>query len=260
MPPPRRPRLLVAGLAAGVVTALLAGCSESADEREPGDPVTDAEADVLAGLLARDTEQGGADFVVTAPFGEDSLLTLTGEVDYADQAGRAQAVTSSGHGGEDDVRTVFFTADDLWFGDFPGLAEALTAAALPAAGYVRRPLTPGDGEASAPLTDVLVRMVLNLSAAEDDDPGVFRDGGYTWEGQRSIDGRLSTVFGSPAGWTVAVDSATDLLLQFGTELPGEDSPVTVSLSDHGPREITPPPAEETVDGAAHPELLAAVGL
>ena len=36
--------------------------------------------------------------------------------------------------------------------------------------------------------------------------------------------------------------------------------MTVSLADHGPRDITPPAAEETVDGAAHPELLAAVGL
>ena len=68
--------------------------------------MTDAEADVLAGSCRpANTEEGGADFVVTAPFGEDALLTLTGEVDYADQVGRAQAVTNSGGGGEDDVRT-----------------------------------------------------------------------------------------------------------------------------------------------------------
>jgi len=240
--------------------ALLAGCTGGGDEREPGDPVTDAEAGVLAGLLARNAEEGGADFVVTAPFGEDELLTLTGEVDYTDAVGRAQAVTSSGDG-EDVVRTVFFPADQLWFGDVPGLAEALTAAALPPAAYLSRPIATAEGdEASAPLTDVLVRLVLNLSAAEDDDPGAFREGDHTWEGQRSIDGRLSTVFASAAGWTVAVDSATDLLLQYGTELPGQEDPVTVSLSDHGPRDVTPPAAEETVDGEAHPELLSAVGL
>jgi hypothetical protein len=257
MPPRRSPALLAAGL---VAAAVLAGCSGDEDERRPGDTITEAEAGVLAGLLARNTEEGGADFVVTAPFADDALLTLTGEVDFADEVGRAQAVTSHGDGREDDVRTVFFTPADLWFGDVPGLAEALTAAGLPPAGYVWRPAAVGDAEASVPLTDVLVRLVLNLSAERDDDPGAFRDGEYTWQGPRSIDGRLGTVFGSPAGWTVTVDGSTDVLLQFVTELPGQDFPVTVSLADHGPRDIAPPAAEETVDGAAHPDLLAAVGL
>ncbi|SEP12199.1 hypothetical protein [Trujillonella endophytica] len=255
MPPRRRPLL-----AAGVVLAVLPGLAACSDdgERQEGDAVSEAEADVLAGLLARNTEEGGADFVVTAPYGEDALLTLTGEVDYTDDVGRAQAVTSAG--GAEQVRTVFFTADRVWFGDVPGLAEALEAAGLPPAGYVRRPLAPEGEEASAPLTDVLVRLVLNLSAPEGDDPGVFRAGDYSWEGQRSIDGRLSTVFASPTGWTVAVDGSTDLLLQYVTGLPGQESRVTVSLSDHGPRDIAPPADEETVDGAAQPALLAAVGL
>jgi hypothetical protein len=258
MPPRRRP-LLAAGALLAAVLPLLAGCSDEG-EREPGDAVTDAEADLLAGLLARNTEEGGADFVVTAPYGEDALLTLTGEVDYTDAVGRAQAVTSSGDGSSDDVRTVFFTADQLWFGDVPGLTDALTGVGLPPAGYVRRAAVPGREGATVPLTDVLVRLVLNLAAGEDDDPGAFRSGDYTWEGQRSIDGRLSTVFGSSAGWTVAVDSSTDVLVQYVTRLPGQESPVTVSLSDHGPRDISPPPAEESADGAAHPELLATVGL
>jgi hypothetical protein len=257
MPPRRRPPL-----AAGVLVAVctvLAGCSDDGVEREPGDEITAAEAEVLAGLLARNTEEGGADFLVTAPFGEDALLTLTGEVDYTGAVGRAQAVTTRGDETRD-VRTVFFTADELWFGDVPGLGNALTAAGLPPADYLRRPMSAVEDGTSPPLADVLVALVLNLSAPEDDDPGSFRAGDHTWEGQRSIDGRLSTAFGSPAGWTVAVDSSTDLLLQYVTQLPGQESPVTVSLTAHGPRDIAPPAAEETVDGEAHPELLATVGL
>jgi len=258
MPPRRRPALLAAGLVGVVLAGSAAGCTSGGDDREPGDPLTDAEADLLAGVLTANEEEGGADFVVAAPFDEDAVLTLTGEVDYADDVGRAQAVTSYGDERPDDVRTVFFTADELWFGDVPGLAEALTAAGLPSATYVRRPAAAtGDG---ARLADVLVRLVLNLAAPEDDDPGAFRGGEYTWEGQRTIDGRLSSVFASPAGWTVAVDGATDLLVQYVTELPGQEFPVTVTLADHGPRTITPPAAEETVDGADHPELLGAVGL
>jgi hypothetical protein len=249
----RRPLLGTLGL----VVALLTGCSGDGGDRETGDPVSLEEAGVLAELLARNQEEGGADFVVTAPYGEGIVLTLTGEVDFPGAVGRAQAVTAYGDERPDDTRTLFFTAEQLWFGDVPGLAEALAGAGLPEAAYVRRPVVMGE---ESPLTDVLVRLVLNLSAGEADDAGAFRDAAYTWEGDRSIDGELTAVFASPSGWTVAVDRSSDLLAQFVTRLPGQAEDVTVTLSDHGPREIAVPADEETVDGAAHPEIAATVGL
>jgi hypothetical protein len=252
MPPRRRPLLPALGL----TVALLAGCA-GGDDRAEGSPVTEEEAGVLAGLLAENHDRGGADFVVTAPYGEDTVLTLTGEVDLAGGAGRAQAVTSYGDGRADDTRTLFFTDEELWFGEVPGLAAALGAEGLPEASYVRRPVTLGE---QAPLVDVLTQVVLNLSAEEPDDAGDFRGAGYTWEGDRSIDGELTQVYASDAGWSVAVDRSTDLLVQYRTPLPGEEFEVTVTLSDHGPREITLPGEGESVDGAAHPEVVAAVGL
>ena len=48
--------------------------------------------------------------MVTAPYGEDTVLTLTGEVDFRHDIGRAQAVTSFGDGRADDTRTLYFTA------------------------------------------------------------------------------------------------------------------------------------------------------
>jgi hypothetical protein len=248
----RRPLLPALGLA----MALLAGCS-GADERVEGAAVTEEEAGVLAQLLAENHERGGADFVVTAPYGEGTLLTLTGEVDLAGGAGRAQAVTSYGDGRPDDTRTLFFTADELWFGEVPGLAAALGAAGLPEASYVRRPVALGE---EAPLVDVLTRVVLNLAAEEPDDAADFRTTGYTWEGDRSIDGELVRLYASDAGWSVAVDRSTDLLVQYRTALPGQEFDVTVTLSDHGPREITLPAEGESVDGAAHPAVAATVGL
>ncbi|MGK5115643.1 MULTISPECIES: hypothetical protein [unclassified Geodermatophilus] len=253
MPPHRRPLLP----AVGVVLALLTGCSGADDQRVTGDPVTVEEAGVLADLLLRNHEQGGADFVVTAPYGESTVLTLTGEVDFSGSVGRAQAVTTHGDARPEDTRTLFFTTGEVWFGDVPGLTDALAAAGLPEAAYVRRPLATSE---ESPLTDVLLRLVLNLSAAEADDPGVFRSEDYTWQGDRSIDGELTAVYASESGWSVAVDSSTDLLVQFATRLPEQEHDVTVTLSDHGPREITVPAAEQTVDGTAYPEVAATVGL
>src|SRR3712207_9593541 len=125
-------------LVSGLVVGLLTGCAADRGEREPGDPVTRAEAAVLADLLHGNYQRGGADFVVTAPYAEDALLTLTGSVDFRDGVGRAQAVTSFGDGGAEGTRTLFFTREDVWVGDVPGLAEALADDGGPAGGYLDR--------------------------------------------------------------------------------------------------------------------------
>ena len=107
--------------------------------RSPGQ-----DADALAELLHRNFIHAGADFVVTAPYGDDTVLTLTGEVDFRHEIGRAQAVTSFGDGRADDIRTLVFTDEDVWIGDVPGLPEALAAAGVPGATFLHRALTAGD--------------------------------------------------------------------------------------------------------------------
>ena len=256
--PLRRPPLLV--LALLVVLALLAGCGSGDNERAPGDPVTEAEAEVLAGLLHRDFEGGGADFVVTAPYAEGAVLTLTGEVDFARGTGRAQGVTEYADGRPDDTRTLFFTGSDLWFGDVPGLPEAIASAGLPEATYLRRPIATAEDEGTASLVDVLVQMVPRLSARAEDDPRAITERGYTWQGTRSVNGELASVFRTGAGATVTVGAESELLLQYVTRLPDQEFDVTVTLADHGVREIELPADEETVDAAAHPEVAAAVGV
>jgi hypothetical protein len=257
MPRPRL-RLALVGLATTLVTA---ACSvNSGVDRQAGDPVTAAEADVLAELLQRNFDKGGADFVVTAPFGEDALLTVTGDVDFRHSVGRAEMRTTFGDGRPEDARTVYFTADDLWFGDVSGLSAALAGAGIPGAAYLRRPVAATDSSGAPPLLDVVLQMVLNLAARTSDDPRAFLDGGCTWEGQRSIDSRLASLFRLPGGRTVAVGAADDLLTQFGATLTPEKLEVTVTLSDHGSRRVGLPPEKETVDAADRPEVAAQLGI
>jgi len=253
-----RRRVLVPAL--GVAALLMGGCSSTVPDRQPGDPVTRADAGALAGLLHRNYSHAGADFVITAPYGKDTVLTLTGEVDFRHGIGRARAVTSFGDGRADDVRTLLFTDGDLWIGDIAGLPEALAADGAPADVYLHRALTGVEGDTAPPLVDAVVAVLLNLSARVPDEPRSFLGAGYTWQGQQSIDSRLTSLFRLRDGRTVAVDATDDLLTQFVTPLAGGDVHVTVTLSDHRPRTVTPPDPAQIAEAADHPAVAATYGM
>jgi len=250
-----RARLVVLGL----VTALLTGCTAEAATRVVGDDVTQAEAEVLADLLHRNHQEGGADFVVTAPYRDGVVLTLTGEVDFRDGVGRAQAVTTFGSDREDDVRTLFFTADEVWTGDVANLPEALADAGEPGTTYLHRELTTAADDGGPLLSDVLVVLLLRLAAESSDEAASFLGSDYSWRGQRSIDSRLTTVFGLRDGRTVAVSAADDLLVQFSTPLLDGAFDATVTLSDHGARSVALPADEVTAEAVDHPEIAQALG-
>jgi hypothetical protein len=253
-----RPRLLLPAL--GLAATLVAGCATSGADREPGDPATRRDADALAELLHRNYTHGGADFVITAPYGEDVVLTLTGEVDFRGETGRARAVTSFGGTRPDDTRTVFFSDEDLWVGDLPGLPEAIAAAGRPGGVYLHRSRTAGEEDATPPLLDAVIEVLLDLSSPTADDPRSFVGAGYTWPGQRSIDSRLTSLFGLPDGRTVAVAASDDLLTQYVTPLADGAVDVTITLSDHAPRTVPDPAPEQTAEAADHPDLAAAFGV
>jgi hypothetical protein len=97
-----------------------------------------------------------------------------------------------------------------------------------------------------------------LSAPTADDPRSFLAAGYTWQGQRSIDSRLTSLFALKGGRTVAVAAADDLLTQFVTPLAGGNVDVTVTLSDHGPRTVAAP--AQTAEASDEPDIAAAYGI
>jgi hypothetical protein len=249
-----RPSRTIPGVLACVLLVLSTGCTAEAAVREPGSAVTEDEAEALSRLLLRNYQRGGADFVVTAPYAPDVVLTLTGEVDFRRSQGRAQLVTSYGDDRPDGTAAIWFSTEALWVGDDPGLASALAEAD---ATYLRRPL---DVEGRADLVDVLVHVVLGLSRARTDEPRAFLDGDWTWQGQRSIDSRLATLFGAPGGRTVAVDASDDVLTQSVTTVADAGFDVTITLSDHGMRRIDLPAEDETAEAAEHADVAAALGI
>jgi hypothetical protein len=241
--------------AAALSALLLTACS--ADERSPGEPITEDEAATLAELLHRNHDEGGADFVVSVPFGDDALLELTGEVDFRRGIGRAQAVTVVDEE-ERDTRTLFFDRDALWCGDVPGLTDALSEDGAGDAAYLRRDL-PADQE-DPELLDVLLAMLLNLAQPEADDPEQFLDGPYRWQAEEPIDGRPTVVYRLREGRSVAVDAGDRTLVQYRATLPDSGLDVTLTLTDHGTRRVALPTAAETAAAADHPDVAAAFGV
>lgn len=253
---PSRARRLAVGTGVVVLCSLLPACTAH-NPRTPGDAVTAAEADVLAQLLLRNHRAGGADFVVSVPYDASVVLTLTGEIDFRHAAGQAVMTTSFGDGTADDVARLVFTPEDLWFGDVPGLPAALADAGLPEAMFAHRPVTVAEGELSPALLDVLVTILFNLSARSPDDPDAFLGDEYHWQGQRSIDSRLTSVFDLQAGRSVAVAAADDLLVQFRTPL--QELDITVTLAGHGPRSIELPHPADAAEIADLPGIAQQLG-
>jgi len=235
-------------LALGLTATIVAGCAAD-PERAPGDPVTREEAAVLAELLHRNYQRGGADFVVTAPYRDDVLLTLTGEIDFRHSTGRAEAVTSFAGDRPDQTLAIVFTAEDIWFADVPDADE-----------HLRRPVVTDDGDGPPRLLDVVVELLTNLTARSADDPEAFLDGEHTWEGRRSIDSRLTALFGLREERVVAVGASDDLLTQFVTPLGDADVDVTVTLAEHGRRSVELPAEATTAEAADLPEIAAALGI
>ena len=214
---------------------------------------------MLADLLHKNFEKGGADFVVSAPFAEGTVLTMTGSVDFLNSTGQAKAVTTYSDGRPPDTRTVFFTTQNIWLGDVPGLSAALAARGLPDAQYVERPLAPVTSSGQAQLTDYLARLVLNLSSRSSDNPKSFETGNYAWQGARNIDGHLANAYTLAGGATVSVPS-DKMLLQYVTRPAGQNFDITITLPAHGRRTIDLPSAGQTVDGGQHPDLAEALGV
>jgi len=248
-------------LLVALAVSVLAGCSSggSAADRNPGDEITEDEARTLAGLLHRNFTAGGADFTITAPYAENTVLTLTGEMDFRQGIGRAQAVTTYGNGQPDDTRTLFFTTADLWYGDVPGLPEAMAAAGRPGTTYLERPISTTQANGTASLVDVLVQLLPNLSQRADDDPRSFLERDYTWQGQRSVDGQLAAAYQTGTGATIVVSAETQMLLQYTTRLPDQTFEVTITLSDPGARTITVPDQAETALASDYPQVAAELG-
>jgi len=232
----------------------LSSCVEENAERQIGDPITQGEAEVLAGLLNRNFTAGGAAFRIAAPYAENTTFTYSGTMDFTTSTGTGTAVTDYDGQQPAESRSLYFTTDDVTFGDVPGLTDAMAAAGVPGVNFMRRQILPGQD-----LIDTLVALLPRLAAPEPDTAAAYLERDYTFQGQTTIDGQLAALF-SFGQAQVAVGVTEKLMLQYVTTLPDTALRVTITLSDHGPQTVDTPPADQTVSATDYPEVAAGVGV
>ncbi len=245
---------LVAALLCALAVVGLSSCAKESPERQIGDPITEGEAQTLAGLLNRNYEAGGAAFRVVSPYAENTTFTYTGQMDFTTSTGSGTAVTDYGGLQPAESRILYFTTDEVTFGDVPRLTDAMAAVGVPGVNFMRRQILPGQD-----LIDTIVALLPRLSATEPDDAAAYLERDYAFQGQTTIDGQLAALF-SFGQAQVAVGVDEELMLQYVTTLPNSETQVTITLSDHGEQNVDAPPADQTVAAADYPQVAADVGV
>ncbi len=240
-----------------VITTLAVGCASTQDSssastttaEEVGRPVTEAEAAVLADILVRNHESGGAAVAAEVPFGV-ATFAIDGEVDWSGAVGSvlvapeldsAEAIDDAAADPGASARRIAFSSDTV-LEEVPGLAERLAADGRPPANWVARPLDP----VTSPL-DVVLSLILAASSTARENPVLLIQDGARWLGEetvRTADGDVDVdVFSSGRSrYFVNVDG--DLVRQ-EADVDATASTVTIDFSDRGPR-IVAVPAEDDV--------------
>lgn len=235
---------------------LLAGCADegSINDRAPGSAITATEAAVLADVLHRNLEKGGATVVVSAPFAEGALLMMTGVVDFAAETGTVETtVTYPAEDQPRESRVLYFSRDRIDVGGIPGLTDALAADGRAGVQYLRSDLDP-----ASRLVDNILAMLLNLRADAADDPDNLIASGTTWLGATRIDNVLTTTFRTGVA-TVSVGAEDHLLHQYAAPPLNGDFDVTITLTTHGRQKVTFPPEEQVADAADYPDVATTFG-
>ncbi|MDQ3732994.1 MAG: hypothetical protein M3400_03165 [Actinomycetota bacterium] len=232
----------------------LSSCAEENPDRQIGDPITETEAETLAELLNRNFTAGGAAFKVVAPYAENTTFTYSGVMDFTTSTGSGTAVTDYSGLQPSESRILYFTTDEVTFGDVPGLTDAMAAVGVPGVNFMRRQIFPGQD-----LIDTILALLPRLAASEPDNPAAYLERDYTFQGQTTIDGQFAALF-SFGQAQVAVGADDKMMLQYVTTLPNSEVRVTITLTDHGPQTVTAPPPEQTVAATDYPQVRVQVGV
>ena len=219
--------------------------------------ITQEQASVLADVLVKNNDLGGADVTATVPYGV-ATFTMTGTIDWANHLGRVTVSTevSTEANAEANAEVeakanakpttsfdIAFTGDTV-YEQVDGLADALVATDRAPAGWVVRSLDPS----TSPL-DVVLSLLNTSTSIQRDNPVLLISNGTTYLGSATLDGVNDGVetdrfeSGRTNFWVGHDDGR---LYRESADLDATDSTAVIDFSNHGPRTIELPAATDTV--------------
>lgn len=232
----------------GIVTlALLAGCGNDLSRSER--PLDSEEASILAEVLWRNHESGGARFKLAARAGVDGgTISLEGAIDWTNHGG--QAIVSGGSGTHP-VTQVWWSQDTV--GERRPSLDAEVSLVEPGATnpvLVRRPDT------ATRRLDQLIAIVTGLSAKTPENAQlILQLPGSAFLREDVLRGRAALVLRYGRRSVFWLDKESRAMLRFeGSDTTGR-FPVVVDFLAFGPQALVPPMSAdlldlETLDGLA----------
>jgi hypothetical protein len=224
---------------------------------EQGEALSVSEATTLSRLLFQNFDKGGADVIADVPYGLSSSVQIEGVVDWKTHTGQADVKVVDLDGKLVSTSTVFWR--DLYDPQkaivattLEGLTEAMAAKGNPGINYVARPFSDG-----SPLDRVL-RYLDGLATTQAENPLLMRQDEKAkslgieniQSGGVAIDA-TALRYGKSRYWA---DPKNGRMLQASAPLAGLKKETVFRFTNHGPKTVALPPAEEVVDASTISEL------
>ena len=238
-------RLLAAGLAVALAApVIVSGCGGDpapSSQALPGRPLTRTEANVLAGVLYRNYQQGMGHFQAAALAGPGGgTVTLVGDVDYRRHQGHARVY--GGAGRDKVVEVLWDSRTALEYR--PGMLAAVRKAKPGAVLIARSP------DRNHRRLDQIIEVITALATPRRENPELIRQRRQA----RFI--RNDTLGGAPVEvlrygplTTVWVDAKTGRMLRFESSNRDKTAPIVVDLAPTTAKAIQVPPPGAVVAAA-----------
>jgi hypothetical protein len=264
-----------AGVAALVVSSVLAGCGGSSGSGASGTPettvpsalasaapvetstpagtkLTQDQAVALSQALVKNFQKGGAEFTATVPFGV-ATFTIEGQMDWTKHLGAATLTTTYKDGVRATQTEQIYWSDRVVVVPLEGLTEEMTKLGRPEVKYVARPL---DSRGST-LDRVLV-YIDTLASNRAENPVLLRQkDGVAFLGAEDVAGTATNRFSTGANaqfWLTSKAPGSGVMVRSSAQFKGLPGRFELLLRNHGPKTLTFPAEAEVVSIDQIPDL------
>ena len=222
----------------------LAGCATTSEPR----PITEEEADRLSEVLYVAFQAGGASFGLNSLEANGATITMTGEIDFANHAGRAILQST----GSDAKVTQIAWLDNTILEYIPDLLTLAEQADVPSFHWVARPV-----DTATYTIDAKLAILRALSSDVRENPQLLQQNGVTWLRDDTLNGVDVEVFQYGDRTRFWVEKGSTTLLRFEGNNGDGSNPIVIDFSDPGARTVELPTLEDTVAVQDVAELYAA---